>query len=184
MTRHLTLKAVESAPFTGPVEFRTVMRELTGAISIVTAGVGENRRGLTVTALCSLSVDPPSLIVCVNKDTEGHKMILRYMSFCVNVAAAEHRPVANCFAGLTGRQGVERFAEGEWTTLVTGAPVLANAVAVMDCVVIDRLDRGSHTVFIGGVRAAQSDPHRSALIYRAGLYQLSEPAFGVRAGGD
>jgi flavin reductase (DIM6/NTAB) family NADH-FMN oxidoreductase RutF len=171
MTRHLPLTSVEAAAFTGPLEFRTVMRELAGAVAIVTAGVGQDRRGLTVTALCSLSVDPPSLIVCVNKHTEGHKMILQYGSFCVNMAAAEHRAIADCFAGVTGCHGVERFAGSRWTTLVTGAPVLASAIAVLDCVVIDRLDRGSHTVFIGGVQAVQSDPNRPALVYRAGLYQ-------------
>ncbi|MBB4038448.1 flavin reductase (DIM6/NTAB) family NADH-FMN oxidoreductase RutF [Microvirga flocculans] len=153
-------------------DFRLAMREVAGAVTIVTAGKGEDRRGLTVTALCSLSTDPPSLIVCVNKSSEGHKMIQRYGSFCVNVVAGDHGERADRFAGRTGLRGEDRFAAEHWTTLATGAPVMADAIAVLDCDVIDALDRGTHTIFIGGVRAVQCEPNRPALVYRAGQYQV------------
>ncbi|MBD2750542.1 flavin reductase family protein [Microvirga sp. BT688] len=171
MTKHIPTASIVATPFAGAMEFRLAMRELASAVSIITAGQGKKRRGLTVTALCSLSVEPPSLIVCVNKATEGHKAILQHGSFCVNVLAAEHRLFADSFAGRTGRRGIERFSEGEWTSLVTGAPVLAGAIAVLDCEIINFLDHGTHTVFIGAVRAARSEPNRRALVYRAGDYQ-------------
>jgi len=170
MTKHIPADAMESTPFAGPMEFRLAMRELAATVSIVTAGQGERRRGLTVTSLCSLSLEPPSLVVCVNKATEGHRAILQSGSFCVNVTAAEHRIFADCFAGRTERRGIERFADGDWTVLVTGSPVLSDAIAVLDCDVIDRLDHGTHTLFVGGVRAVRSDPDRPALVYRAGAY--------------
>lgn len=148
------------------------MRELASTVSIVTAGQGNQRRGLTVTSLCSLSVEPPSLVVCVNKASEGHRAILQSGSFCVNVASAEHRIISDCFAGRTQQHGLERFADGDWTVLVTGSPVLADAIAVLDCDVIDRLDHSTHTLFVGGVRAVRSDSNRSALVYRAGDYHV------------
>ncbi len=164
--------SIASVPFTEAATFRSVMRELTAAVSVVTTGEGKDRRGLTVTALCSLSVEPPSLIVCINKAAETHRAIVQYGSFCVNVVAAEHRILADCFAGRTERRGLERFSEGDWTTLVTGAPALADAIAVLDCDVIGRFDQDTHTVFIGGVRGARSDPNRPGLIYRAGEYHV------------
>jgi flavin reductase (DIM6/NTAB) family NADH-FMN oxidoreductase RutF len=172
MTKHMPANSIAATPFTGPLEFRLAMRELAATVSIITAGQGDQRRGLTVTSLCSLSLEPPSLVVCVNKATDGHRAILQSGSFCVNVAAAEHRILADCFAGRTKRRGLERFAEGDWTVLVTGSPVLADAIAVLDCDVIDRLDHGTHALFVGGVRAVRSDPDRPALVYRAGEYHL------------
>ena len=150
--------------------FRSAMRELPGSVTIVTAGAGADRRGLTATAICSLSVEPPSLIACVNRQTDGYVAITRYSAFCVNVIAAEHEALADRFAGRDGARGVERFAQGAWTTLVTGAPVLEDALAAFDCEVIEAIDYSSHTVFIGGVRAASVAQHRAALIYRAGAY--------------
>jgi flavin reductase (DIM6/NTAB) family NADH-FMN oxidoreductase RutF len=150
--------------------FRSAMRELPGSVTIVTAGEGHDRRGLTATAICSLSVDPPSLIACVNRQTDGYAAITRYGAFCVNVIAAEHEALADRFAGRDGARGVERFEKGVWTTLVTGAPVLEDALAAFDCEVIEAIDYSSHTVFIGGVRATSVAQHRAALVYRAGAY--------------
>lgn len=159
--------------------FRSAMRELPGSVTIVTAGVGEDRRGITATAICSLSVKPPSLIACVNRQTDGYAAITRYGAFCVNVVTAEHEALADRFAGRDGARGVERFAQGVWTTLVTGAPVLEDALAAFDCEVIEAIDYSSHTVFIGGVRATSVARHRAALVYCAGAYQaLRGPATG------
>ncbi|MXQ13730.1 flavin reductase [Microvirga makkahensis] len=164
--------SIASERLTGPTEFRLAMRELAATVSIVTAGQGDQRRGLTVTSLCSLSLEPPSLVVCVNKETDGHRAILQSGSFCVNVMAAEQRILSDCFAGRTRRRGLDRFADSDWTVLATGSPVLIDAIAVLDCDVINQLDHGTHTLFVGGVRAVRSDSNRPALIYRAGDYHV------------
>lgn len=172
MMRSCLATSMSAASFADPSAFKSAMRELVGAVGIVTAGRGDERRGLTVTAFCSLSVDPPSLIVCVNKATEGHAAILQHGSFCLNVVGDEHRPFADCFAGRTELRGVDRFSQGRWSTAVTGAPVLVDAIAALDCDVLDSFDRDTHTVFIGGARAVRSAPDRAALIYRTGEYQV------------
>lgn len=169
--------------FVDGLQFRSAMRELPGSVTIVTAGAGAERRGLTATAVCSLSVEPPSLIACVNRQTDGYAAISRFGAFCVNVIAAEDEALADRFAGRDGARGVDRFAQGNWTTLATGAPVLQGALAAFDCAVVEAIDYNSHTVFIGGVRAIAVAPQRSALIYRAGAYHAlcSEP--GRRSAG-
>ncbi|MDQ0391398.1 flavin reductase family protein [Labrys monachus] len=151
-------------------DFRAAMRELAAGVTIVTAGREGDRRGLTATAVCSVSADPPTLLVCVNRDAEGHAAILASGAFCVNVAAAEHRGLAERFAGRGGARGAERFEVGDWRSLSTGAPALADAVAVFDCRVIKAIDWGTHTVFLGAVAATTISPERAALLYRAGAF--------------
>jgi flavin reductase (DIM6/NTAB) family NADH-FMN oxidoreductase RutF len=171
MTRYMPAAMIAAVPLAGPLEFRAAMREFANTVSIVTTGRGDDRRGLTITSLCSLSADPPSILVCVNKAAEGHNMIQRYGSFCVNVASAEHESLADCFAGRTERRGIDRFTQGVWTTLATGSPVLKGAIGVLDCDVIGHFDQGSHSIFVGGVRVAQAQSGRPVLVYRAGSYQ-------------
>lgn len=151
-------------------DFRTAMRELAAGVTIVTAGSDIGRRGLTATAVCSVSADPPTLLVCINRDAEGHAAITASGAFCVNVIAAEHRGLAERFAGRDGARGAERFDRGEWNALVTGAPVLADALAAFDCRVIQATDWGTHTVFLGTVVATTASPERAALLYRAGCF--------------
>jgi flavin reductase (DIM6/NTAB) family NADH-FMN oxidoreductase RutF len=165
--------AVPSAclpPVVAASDFRAAMRELAAGVTIVTAGREAARRGLTATAVCSVSTDPPTLLVCVNRDAEGHAAIMASRTFCVNVIAAEHRALAERFAGRDGARGADRFDVGEWRSLSTGAPVLADAVAAFDCHVIHAIDCGTHTVFLGAVTATTTSPERAALFYRAGAF--------------
>jgi flavin reductase (DIM6/NTAB) family NADH-FMN oxidoreductase RutF len=151
-------------------EFRAAMRELAAGVTIVTAGTADGRRGLTATAVCSVSADPPTLLVCVNRSTEGHAAIAQSRAFCVNVVGAEQRSLAERFAGRDGTHGAERFAFGRWDRLVTGVPVLGDAVAAFDCRVIEALSWTTHTIFIGAVAATRVSPARPSLIYRAGAF--------------
>lgn len=151
-------------------EFRSAMRQLASGVSLITSGQGDKRRGLTATAVCSLSVSPPSLIVCVNRDSEGARAIDEARSFCVNVIASEHQRLAQCFSGQGGVRGAERFGFDGWGELATGAPVLDDAVAAFDCTVLDLIDRETHFIIIGGVKAVRFSESRDALVYRAGQY--------------
>ncbi|MCK0198944.1 flavin reductase family protein [Ancylobacter sp. 6x-1] len=150
------------------------MRELAAGVTVITALGPQGPRGLTATAVCSVSADPPTLLVCVNRATEGHAAIVASRAFCVNVTAHEHRPLAEHFAGRGGLRGAERFAHGAWRRLVTGAPVLEDAIAAFDCRVMETMEWGTHTVFIGAVAATHAaDPARPALVYRAGAFHAA-----------
>src|SRR5690606_32326217 len=121
--------------------------------------------GLTATAFCSLTDDPPTVVICVNRNASAHDLIARHKSFCVNILAAEQQAVAMRFAGRVGQQGEERFDEGAWTTLETGAPVLQNALANLDCEVAEVHDGKTHTIYLGRVRAGRIKTENAPLVY-------------------
>lgn len=165
--------------FVEPAAFRSAMRELAAGVTIVTSGVGLHRRGLTATAVCSLSVEPPTLLACINREAECHRVILEHGMFCVNVLGAASEALAARFAGRDGVRGAERFLHGDWGTLTTGAPVLGNAVAAFDCSLLEVLDGGTHSICIGRVEAVAVGASQPALVYRAGLFAHVHPAGAV-----
>jgi flavin reductase (DIM6/NTAB) family NADH-FMN oxidoreductase RutF len=132
-------------------EFRSAMTRLPSAVTIVTTGEGDRRRGLTATAVCSLSADPPSILACVNSSAEAHDIIVEERRFAVNVLSPAQALLAEIFAGKGGLKGVVRFDHGEWVRGSTGAPVLLGASAVFDCSLVDRFDGFSHSVLVGRV---------------------------------
>lgn len=127
--------------------FLHAMSILPGPVSLVTTGEGENRMGLTVSALCSLSAEPPSLIVCVNKNASAHDELLSRGTFGVNVL----KPDQADFATLFTQRGVDRFASSEWIQRVTGAPLLGSALIAFDCRLERSIDGFSHTILIGSI---------------------------------
>jgi cob(II)yrinic acid a,c-diamide reductase len=151
-------------------DFKAGMRQLPGAVCVVGAAHEGARRGLTLTAVCSVSVDPPTLLVCVNRRASAHDLIARSGSFTVNQLSTEHVVEARVFSGECGIDGERRFAADRWDILRTGAPTLNNAVAVFDCRVIDRLLTKTHTVFVGLVVVARLNRFRDPLIYLRGGY--------------
>jgi cob(II)yrinic acid a,c-diamide reductase len=158
-------------------EYRELMAHHAGATVIVATGHVGGRTGLTATAACSLSDSPPTLLVCVNKSASAHAVIDATRAFSVNLLAAGQDGLAATFSGGTGLKGEQRFAIGEWTTLATGAPVLVDALASADCELTMQHDCGTHSIFIGRVRAARSNAMLEPLVYFRG-------AFGSFRGAD
>jgi flavin reductase (DIM6/NTAB) family NADH-FMN oxidoreductase RutF len=153
------------------VEFRTAMRQLAGGVSIISVGRGHDRSGLTVTSASSLSADPPTVIVCVNRGASSWPILDRYRAFGVNVLAATQRSIAEKFAGKGGASGNDRYAGAEWFTLATGTPLLVGALAAIDCEVEEMIDRHSHSIVIGCVLATRVDSSAGALTYWQGCYR-------------
>ena len=170
----IACKAKVEPTMTDPADFRAAMRELAAGVAIVASGSGHRRRGMTATAVCSLSAEPPALLVCVNRNAECHKTILECGSFCVNLLGSEGEALASRFAGRTGERGVERFSDEHWGVLSTGAPVLLDAIASFDCTLREAIDAGTHSIFVGDVEAVMVEASRSALIYRAGRFAVVE----------
>lgn len=148
-----------------PDDFRAAMRLLAATVTIITAGEGPARRGLTATAVCSMSVTPPSMLVCVNRGGAAHRAISDAGSFCVNILADDQREVAQRFAGQTGDQGEDRFAPHGWTYLATGAPALDGALVNLDCQIAGATETGSHSILIGEVRAIRFGTAPSPLLH-------------------
>ena len=87
------------------------MRHLPGGVCAVTFGQGDARTGMTATSVSSLSVEPPTILVTVDRALAGYVELARSRAFGVNVLASEHQDVANRFAGRGGEQGHERYAD-------------------------------------------------------------------------
>src|SRR5581483_11160007 len=95
-------------------DFRNAMRHLVGAVSVITVGRGNDVTGMTVTSMSSLSVDPPSLLVSVNRSASSWPVLKTHGFFGVNVLAAGQRDIAERFSGKGGLKGAERFAGADW----------------------------------------------------------------------
>lgn len=132
-----------------PAVHRNTMRRLAGAVTVITATDGESRAGLTATAVVSVTVDPPRLMVFINKNASATPLILRRGALAINVLSEEQEEVARAFANMiAGVQGEARFDFGEWGTLITGAPILANALCSFDTRVVQVLEESTHFAFL------------------------------------
>ena len=141
------------------------MARLGAAVNIVTTVGAGGRRGLTASAVCSVTDDPPTLLLCINRTSDNHEPLRTNGVLCVNTLSASQEALSPVFAGMTGASQEERFGLGEWTTMVTGCPVLRDAVVSFDCVIRETTDVGTHTVFFCEVQAVQLGTERGGLIY-------------------
>ena len=151
-------------------DFRGAMRQLTGGVSVITAGRGKDISGMTVTSVSSLSVDPPTLLVSINRDASSFPLIRRLGAFGVNILNADQLDVAERFAGKDGLKGAERFAGAEWRTRASGVPLLVGALAAIECEVEEIVERHSHAILIGRVLDLQLSTRTAALAYWQGQY--------------
>ena len=155
----------------GPDLFRSAMRSLAGGVSVISAGRGEGRSGLTATSVSSLSLDPPSLLVCIRRASATLAAITTHRAFGVSILSADHRDLAERFAGQAGIWGAARFVDADWLTLATGAPLLADALAAVDCTLERLIDWHSHAIVIGRVRAVRMSGGPGPLVYWRGSYE-------------
>jgi flavin reductase (DIM6/NTAB) family NADH-FMN oxidoreductase RutF len=151
-------------------DFRNAMRQLTGGVSVITAGKGRDISGMTVTSVSSLSVDPPSLIVSLNRESSSWPLVKRYGFFGVNILTSDQVDIAERFTGKGGLKGADRFAGAPWTTRASGVPLLADALAAIDCEVEDVVERHSHAIVIGRVLDVAVSARTAALAYWQGRY--------------
>jgi len=151
--------------------FKKGMRHLAASVTLITTLYAGMRGGLTATAVCSVSAEPPQILVCVNKSASAHDPIGKAGFFCVNILAPEHRKIAERFAGMDGVEGDDRFNDmGDWMTLSTGAPVLKGCPVSFDCKLVAELSAGTHTIYIGEIVDVSLDPDATALLYADGTF--------------
>jgi flavin reductase (DIM6/NTAB) family NADH-FMN oxidoreductase RutF len=145
--------------------FRLAMREFASGVAIVTCANGKERAGCTATALTSLSLSPPSLVICLERSSSTLAVLTQAGAFAVNILAAQHEALASRFAGRNGVEGEGRFEEGDWFPLMTGAPALVDALASLDCRVEEIFERHTHAIVIGAVQVVRVGGKRSGLLH-------------------
>jgi len=152
------------------IDFRGAMRQLTGGVSVITAGRGKDISGMTVTSVSSLSVEPAALIVSINREASSWPLVKRHGFFGVNILTSDQLDIAERFTGKGGLKGAARFTGAEWVTRVSGVPLLVGALAAIDCEVEDIIERHSHAIVIGRVLDLQLSARTAALAYWQGQY--------------
>jgi flavin reductase len=149
-------------------QFKVGMRTLAGAVNIITSLQAGHRYGMTATAVCSATADPPTVLACVNKLATTHGAVAKSKAFCVNVLRAEDWELSTSFSGA--QSGESRFKSRDWTRLATGSPVLIDALVSFDCRVVKSIVHGTHSIFLGLVEQVLIGKKGKPLLYSEGQY--------------
>ena len=152
--------------------FKSAMRRLAATVTIISTGdVQGCRFGMTATAITSVSMEPPSLLVCVNRSASIHDPLSVRGRFCINVLGTSHEDHCLDFSGRQSGEG--RFSRGRWQT-ACGIPYLVGGQASIFCDVDQRIAYGSHTIFIGRVIRCLVRGESEPLIYVNGQFAGKE----------
>ena len=150
--------------------FRQAMAQITAAVHVITTAGLSGRRGLTASAVTSLSDTPAMMLACIHADSQTLAAIEANGMFCINALSGQDQDVAEVFAGRRGLTGEERFSIGAWQTLTTGAPALTTALINFDCRLIEARTMATHRIVIGEVVALSGhglgEASSEGLIYR------------------
>ena len=145
--------------------YRASMSKMAGAVSIVSTDGSAGIRGVTVSAVVSVSDNPPTMLVCLNQNREENRFFKRNGCFAISTLCAVQAPLARAFAGEADMTMQQRFALGHWRILQSGAPVLVGARMSLDCIITDVQSIHTHFVIIGEVVAKGETRDEPALIF-------------------
>jgi flavin reductase len=150
--------------------YRDAMARLGAAVSVITSDGPAGRVAFTASAVCSVTDDPPTVLVCMNRGSDSYEAFKANAVLCVNTLAASQEALSPLFAGFTDHTMPQRFDQADWITLITGSPVLANAVVSFDCRIAQISEVGTHGVFFCEVDAIQAGTSHEGLIYFGRTY--------------
>ncbi|MCF6215303.1 MAG: flavin reductase family protein [Emcibacter sp.] len=149
-------------------QMKQAMRRLGASVTVVTSNDHEQRYAMTATAVTSLSLEPPALLICVNRINGLHHALSKGHGFCVNILFSDQQEISdNC---ARRNEAKDKFSLGDWQTGDENIPYLANAQSSIFCDLDDQHDYGSHTIFIGKVTKVISRDDISPLMFLAGNY--------------
>jgi flavin reductase len=158
----MTARAMELTD--NQIAFREGMSRMGAAVNLITTDGPAGTHGLVASAVCSVTDSPPTVLVCINRNSFVHDKFLQNGVLCVNVLASQHQDLCNTFARYV--EGVDRFAHGDWTTLATGSPVLTDSNVSLDCRIGSLLEQGTHSVMFCEVRGVHlSESPGAGLVY-------------------
>ena len=158
-------------------QFIEGMSKAACSVYVVTTDGIAGRRGVTVSAVSSVSADTPkpTLLTCVHHMSPAAAAIRTNRTFCVNLLRDDQVEISNAFAGRTDAKDEAKFDCATWTKGETGSPMLDTALTSFDCVVQHEITCGSHHIFIGEVQQVAMAPGEKALIYANRGYNNAQP---------
>lgn len=150
-------------PFVAKQDYRDAMARLGAAVNVITTDGPGGRAGFTASAVCSVTDEPPTLLVCLNRGASVYENFRTNGVVAVNVLGHGQQALSNLFGGKTPNH--ERFAAGHWQTHVTGAPLLDDALVAFDCRVVDSSQIGTHDILFCEVVAIRHGEPGQGLMY-------------------
>jgi flavin reductase (DIM6/NTAB) family NADH-FMN oxidoreductase RutF len=152
-------------------EFRSTLGAFATGVTVITTRGETHDYGMTATAFSSVSLDPPLVLVCVITGSLGADLIPRNGVFAANILSSGQEAISNYFASRDRPSGRDAFAEIPHREVVTGAPVIDNVAAYLDCRLAETHESGDHLIFIGEVVALGVDPDVEPLLFHGGRYR-------------
>jgi flavin reductase (DIM6/NTAB) family NADH-FMN oxidoreductase RutF len=151
---------------------RATMRQWATGVTVVTTVLGDARGGMTVSSFTSVSLEPPTVLVCLNKKSYCHDLVKESRICAVSMLAEGQDALANRFAGLDAAFNDDRFAGLDITSAETGCPLLPGAIAHLDCRVVSEHETSTHTIFIAEVVFVEVDSLKKPLVYHDRKYRV------------
>ena len=161
----------------GPDTFRLVMGHFATGVTVVTVFDGEQPDGITVNALSSVSLEPPLVMVALDRRRHIVPAVRAAGRYAVNVLGEDQQRLSDCFAGAKLEPGLGAFCGATWTTGETGVPLIDGAIATLECTIVQTVSVGDHDLFIGRADAlASAADQAQPLIYYRRRYLRVERA--------
>lgn len=160
--------ATATDPFLVAAALRRGLRSLAKAVVVITCQQDGQRHAMTATAVSELSMDPPSMLICVNRTASLFAPLSQGADFCINILAAHQADISSLCAGK--EKGEARFAIGDWRQSPLGHAYLADAQASFFCRNVAKMEYGTHGVFIGEVLEVIDLSPINPLVYMDGRY--------------
>lgn len=150
-------------------DFKEAIKKFATGVCVVTTESDGEVNGMTATAISSLSVTPPQVIVCIDKKNHSHSLIKKSSVFAINVLSVNQKESSNIFA-TPGKAKAEHLLSLETITGPTGSPIIKDSIAFLDCKLISIHDSGDHSIFIGEVVGSGTLSNDPPLLYFNGDY--------------
>ena len=148
-------------------EFLQSMRGITSTVTVVSAKNGENKQAMTATSVASLSLDPPTMLVCVNQEASIHEVMKEGLDFCINILSLGQENLAN-ICSIKGKEE-QRFLVPNWLEL-DNIPYNADSKCNLFCNCIQAIQHTTHTIYVGEVIRVVNNNSSDPLLYRDGKY--------------
>jgi flavin reductase (DIM6/NTAB) family NADH-FMN oxidoreductase RutF len=162
--------AAQEYAFSGR-DFRNTVGAFATGVTVITTQGTEHPYGMTANAFSSVSLDPPLILVCVIKGTEGAASIEKNGVFAVNILCTDQEPLSRYFASRDRPRGWQAFEQVPHRRLASGSPILEGSAAYLDCRLATAHDAGDHVIYIGEVMALGTNPDVTPLLFHAGKYR-------------
>jgi flavin reductase (DIM6/NTAB) family NADH-FMN oxidoreductase RutF len=166
------------------VDFRSIMAHFATGVTVVTALSDGRPQGITVNAVASVSLDPPLVVIALDRSRFIVPTIEATGRYAVNVLAEEQQGLSDCFAGANVTPDRDAFCGAAWRAGTTGLPILEGAIAALECEVVERVRVGDHELYIARAEACvELDAGAPPLLYHRRRYLRIERASTARLAG-